>query len=171
VAVGSNLGKGIQVFLSAILSGFLPSFQEYEDSSSRSGQGQMLTASRHKGHFARRSVESGRRRPWQSLQLRSGQSDLVAEAGSSSWSACRDPSQAVVQVRGQQAYTATALLLLLLLTNCGAEHYSRGHSIVSQRFMEHESSLPHSQELSTCPYPEPDQSSPHHPIPPLQDAS
>jgi hypothetical protein len=41
-----------------------------------------------------------------------------------------------------------------------------GHSIVSQHFME-----PNSQELSTCSYPEPDQSSPHHPIPPLQDPS
>jgi hypothetical protein len=30
--------------------------------------------------------------------------------------------------------------------------------------MEPEGSLPHSQVLSTCPYPEPDQSSPHHPI-------
>jgi hypothetical protein len=30
-------------------------------------------------------------------------------------------------------------------------------------------SSPNSQELYTCPYPEPDQSSPHHPIPPLQD--
>jgi hypothetical protein len=34
----------------------------------------------------------------------------------------------------------------------------------SQHFMEPEGSLPHSQELSTSPYPEPDQSSP-----PLQD--
>jgi hypothetical protein len=44
-----------------------------------------------------------------------------------------------------------------------------GHSIVSQHFMELEGSIPNSQELSTCSYPEPDQSSPHHPIPPLQD--
>jgi hypothetical protein len=29
----------------------------------------------------------------------------------------------------------------------------------------------YSQELSTCSYPEPDQSSPHHAIPPLQDPS
>jgi hypothetical protein len=35
--------------------------------------------------------------------------------------------------------------------------------------MEPEGSIPNSQELSTCPYPEPDQSSPHHPILPLQD--
>jgi hypothetical protein len=53
----------------------------------------------------------------------------------------------------------------------GAEHYSRdslllGHSIVSQHFMEPEGSIPNSQELSTCPYLEPDQSSPS-----LQDPS
>jgi hypothetical protein len=36
-----------------------------------------------------------------------------------------------------------------------------GHSIVSQHFMEPEGSKPNSQELSTCSYPEPDQSSPH----------
>jgi hypothetical protein len=34
--------------------------------------------------------------------------------------------------------------------------------------MDPEGSIPNSQELSTCSYPEPDQSSPHHPIPPLQ---
>jgi hypothetical protein len=39
-----------------------------------------------------------------------------------------------------------------------------GHSIVSKHFMELEGSIPNSQELSTCSYPEPDQSSPHHPI-------
>jgi hypothetical protein len=44
-----------------------------------------------------------------------------------------------------------------------------GHSIVSQHFIEPVGSIPNSQELSTCSYPEPDQSSPHHPIPPLQD--
>jgi hypothetical protein len=44
-----------------------------------------------------------------------------------------------------------------------------GHSIVSQHFMEPKGLKPNSQELSTCSYPEPDQSSPHHPIPPLQD--
>jgi hypothetical protein len=32
-----------------------------------------------------------------------------------------------------------------------------------------EGSIPNSQELSTCPNPEPDQSSSHHPITPLQD--
>jgi hypothetical protein len=37
-----------------------------------------------------------------------------------------------------------------------------GHSIVSQHIMEPEGSVPNSQELSTCSYPEPDQSSPHH---------
>jgi hypothetical protein len=34
--------------------------------------------------------------------------------------------------------------------------------------MEPEGSIPNSQELSTCPYPDPDQSSPHDPIQPLQ---
>jgi hypothetical protein len=33
-----------------------------------------------------------------------------------------------------------------------------GHSIVSQHFMEPEGSIPNSQELSTCSYPEQDQS-------------
>jgi hypothetical protein len=37
------------------------------------------------------------------------------------------------------------------------------HSIGSQYFVEYEGSLPTSQELTTCPYPEPDQSSPHYP--------
>jgi hypothetical protein len=40
-----------------------------------------------------------------------------------------------------------------------------GHSIVSQHFMEPEGSIPNSQELSTCSYPEPDQSSPTSPHP------
>jgi hypothetical protein len=52
----------------------------------------------------------------------------------------------------------------------GAEHYSRGrqlwsHSRHSQRFMKPKSSLPHSQEPTTCPYLEPDKSSPHSPHP------
>jgi hypothetical protein len=34
----------------------------------------------------------------------------------------------------------------------------------SQHFMEPEGSLPRSQELSTCTYPEPNQSNPQHPI-------
>jgi hypothetical protein len=38
-------------------------------------------------------------------------------------------------------------------------------SIASQHFMEPEGSVPKSQELSTCSYPEPDQSNPHHPTP------
>jgi hypothetical protein len=61
--------------------------------------------------------------------------------------------------------------LINLLTNQlhGAEHHSRGHQllghlILSQHFMEPEGSPPNSQNLSTCPYPEPDQSSPHHPF-------
>jgi len=35
--------------------------------------------------------------------------------------------------------------------------------------MEHNGSSPHSQEPATCPYPEPDQSSPYPPIPLLED--
>jgi hypothetical protein len=42
---------------------------------------------------------------------------------------------------------------------------------VSQHCMEPEGSIPNSQVLSACPYPEPDTSSLHHPIPPLQDPS
>jgi hypothetical protein len=38
------------------------------------------------------------------------------------------------------------------------------HSIIFHQFMDHEGSLPCSQELSSCTYPEPDCSSPHHPI-------
>jgi hypothetical protein len=49
------------------------------------------------------------------------------------------------------------------------DHYVRGHqlcihAVVSQHFIESKCSIPRSQELSTCPYPEPDQSSPHPPI-------
>jgi hypothetical protein len=52
----------------------------------------------------------------------------------------------------------------------------RGHqlcsrSIVSQHFIKPRSSLLHSQELSICPYTEPDQSNPHHPILSLQPTS
>jgi hypothetical protein len=55
-------------------------------------------------------------------------------------------------------------------TNYGDESYSRGghqlcsHSTVSQHIVECECSLAHSQELSTCLYSNPDQSSQHHPI-------
>jgi hypothetical protein len=38
------------------------------------------------------------------------------------------------------------------------------YSRTSQQFMEPEASLPPSQEPSTGPYPEPDQSNPYHPI-------
>jgi hypothetical protein len=37
--------------------------------------------------------------------------------------------------------------------------------------MEPEGSIPNSQEFSACPYPEPDKSNPHHPIPDPQDPS
>jgi hypothetical protein len=46
-----------------------------------------------------------------------------------------------------------------------------GHPIDHQHFMEPRGPIPNSQELSTCSYPGPDQSSPHHPIPPLKDPS
>jgi hypothetical protein len=51
----------------------------------------------------------------------------------------------------------------------GDENYLRGHQLCSyfiiyQHFMEPKVSLMHSQELSTCPCSEPDQSSPQHPI-------
>jgi hypothetical protein len=50
----------------------------------------------------------------------------------------------------------------------GTEHDCRdyqlcSHSIVSMYVVEREDSLPNSLELSNCPYPEPHQSSPHHP--------
>jgi hypothetical protein len=45
------------------------------------------------------------------------------------------------------------------------------NSIVSQEFTEPEGSLPHSQELSNCPYNEPHQSSKYHLIMPLRDQS
>jgi hypothetical protein len=45
------------------------------------------------------------------------------------------------------------------------------HSVVSQHFMEPEGSLPSSQELSTCTYSEPDQSSPQHSILSLKGSS
>jgi hypothetical protein len=52
---------------------------------------------------------------------------------------------------------------------CGAEYRSRSHklcshSVDSQHSMKPEGSLPRSQELSTCTYPEPNQSSPQHSI-------
>jgi hypothetical protein len=52
---------------------------------------------------------------------------------------------------------------------CGVGYCSRGHqlcshSVVSQNFMELKDSLPRSQELSTCTYPEPNKPSPQHSI-------
>jgi hypothetical protein len=55
------------------------------------------------------------------------------------------------------------ILTLSLLTNYGAQHYSRGHSIVSHHFTEPEGPIPNSQELSSCSYPEPDHITPSHP--------
>jgi hypothetical protein len=54
--------------------------------------------------------------------------------------------------------------------NCGAEYHSRGHQLrslrmVSQHLMEHEGSLPRSQELLSCPSHEPHQSNPVNTIP------
>jgi hypothetical protein len=43
-------------------------------------------------------------------------------------------------------------------------HQLCSHSMVSQNSMEPKGSLSSSQELSTCTYPEPDQSSPTHPV-------
>jgi hypothetical protein len=75
-----------------------------------------------------------------------------------------------VKVANKSGYQATSRLKSLH-TNylCGGEYRTRGHklcshSVDSQHFMEPEGSLPSSQELSTCTYPEPDQSSPQHPI-------
>jgi len=53
----------------------------------------------------------------------------------------------------------------------GAESFLRSPQVLSQsrnsrHFMEPEGSLPYSQELATCPYPEPDQTF-HAPIPTL----
>jgi hypothetical protein len=64
---------------------------------------------------------------------------------------------------------------VVTVTNYEAEHYSRGHQlcnhlIVSQHFMEPEGSSSNSQEVSTCLYPLPDQSSPHHLILSLQES-
>jgi hypothetical protein len=57
----------------------------------------------------------------------------------------------------------------LILINHGAEPFLRSgqlcsHSRTSQHFMEPADSFPRSQEHSTSPYSEPDQSNPSHPI-------
>jgi hypothetical protein len=46
-----------------------------------------------------------------------------------------------------------------------------GHQLCCQNSVECKCSLPHLQELTSCPYPEPDQSSPNHPILSLQGPS
>jgi hypothetical protein len=61
----------------------------------------------------------------------------------------------------------------LTLTH-GAEPFLRSrqlcsYSKISQHFMEPEGSMPCSQEPSSVPYPEPDQSNPYHPILSLDD--
>jgi hypothetical protein len=70
-----------------------------------------------------------------------------------------------------QALCYTARRALIYLLTYGAEPFLTScqfcsHSRTSQHFMELESSLPCSQELSTGPCPEPGRSSPYHPIPP-----
>jgi hypothetical protein len=50
-------------------------------------------------------------------------------------------------------------------------HHSWNYSRTSQHFMEPRGSLPCSQEPSTGPHPEPDQSNPYHPILSLEDPS
>jgi len=45
------------------------------------------------------------------------------------------------------------------------EMLTGSHSMNSPSFKKPKGSLPHSQQLATCPYPDPDQSSPCHPIP------
>jgi hypothetical protein len=64
--------------------------------------------------------------------------------------------------------TVTFCCITYLLTH-GAEPFLRScqlcsYSRTSQHFMEPEGSLLYSQETSTGPYPEPDQSNPYHPI-------
>jgi hypothetical protein len=59
------------------------------------------------------------------------------------------------------------LLVTANMNLLGAKPFLRScqlcsHSRISQHFVEPEDSLPSSQELSTGPYPEPDQSSPYH---------
>jgi hypothetical protein len=61
------------------------------------------------------------------------------------------------------------LRIITYLFTYGAEPFLRSrqlcsYSRTSQNFMEPESSLSYSQEPSTGPYPEPDRSSPYHPI-------
>jgi hypothetical protein len=64
------------------------------------------------------------------------------------------------------------LFLLWYISQSDASWFKPSRwSIVSQHFMGPEGSIRNSRKLSTCSYPEPDQSSPHRPIPLLQDPS
>jgi hypothetical protein len=59
------------------------------------------------------------------------------------------------------ANTSSVAPIPMFLPLCGAEYHSRGHQLCSRSAVsEPEGSLPLSQELSTCTYPEPDRCSP-----------
>jgi hypothetical protein len=66
-----------------------------------------------------------------------------------------DLHQQWTSIQGTLLTNSVELTTAREATSCVATRY------ISQHFMESEGSLPHSQELSTCPYPEPDQSSAH----------
>jgi hypothetical protein len=81
----------------------------------------------------------------------------------------RERERRIMKMKERWAWKGSRAVCLTFRTEelppYGAEHCWRSHqlgthSIVSQHFIEPEGSLQHSQELSYCPYPEPDQSSP-----------